>query len=101
MVNAFFVSNNTLLHRLKTFCSPHPPEDASPVYHNLISKSYLEAESYCELFHLQMTMCTDLDRRIQTMEEEIVVNPQYVKKSCGATEEDLTAGQGTKISYLM
>lgn len=48
-----------------------------------------------------MTLCTELDRRIQKMEEEILVNPQYVKKSCGATEEDITSGQTTKISYLM
>lgn len=37
----------------------------------------------------------DLDRKIQQMEEEIMVNPRFVKKSCGSQDEDL---QGTKMS---
>lgn len=43
-------------------------------------------------------MCTELDRRIQAMEEEILVNPQFVKKSCGTQEDDLAPGQGSKIT---
>lgn len=38
-----------------------------------------------------MSICTDLDRRILSMEEEIIVNPQYVKKACGNQEDDLAA----------
>lgn len=36
-----------------------------------------------------MAVCTDLDRKIQSMEEEIMVNPQFVKKSCGTQDDDL------------
>lgn len=45
----------------------------------------------------EMSMCTELDRRIQAMEEEILVNPQFVKKSCG-TQEDDSPAQGSKIT---
>ncbi|XP_075224412.1 COP9 signalosome subunit 3 isoform X2 [Lycorma delicatula] len=45
----------------------------------------------------EMSMCTELDRRIQAMEEEILVNPQFVKKSSGPQEDDLPA-QGSKIT---
>lgn len=48
-----------------------------------------------------MSKCTELDKRIQKMEEEILVNPLYVKKACGVTEEDLSSAQGAKLSYLM
>lgn len=48
-----------------------------------------------------MALTIDLDQQLQKMEEEILVNPQYVKKACGAPEEDLAPAQGTKISYLM
>jgi COP9 signalosome complex subunit 3 len=44
----------------------------------------------------------DLDKEIQRMEEEIMVNPQFVKKSCGAHDDDLTNTQPPKIStYTM
>ncbi|KAL0278381.1 UNVERIFIED_CONTAM: hypothetical protein PYX00_000218 [Menopon gallinae] len=43
----------------------------------------------------EVTACMELDRKIQLMEEEIIVNPQFVKKSCGSQDEDL---QGTKMS---
>lgn len=33
------------------------------------------------------------------MEEEIDVNPQYVKKANSNQEEDLSPGQGLKMSY--
>lgn len=47
-----------------------------------------------------MAVCTDLDRKMQSMEEEIMVNPQYVKKSCGAPDDDLppAPSQGSKIA---
>ena len=47
-----------------------------------------------------MAVCTDLDRKMQSMEEDIMVNPQYVKKSCGATDDDLPPipTQGSKIT---
>jgi hypothetical protein len=34
------------------------------------------------------------------MEEDIMVNPQYVKKSCGAPDDDLSSAssQGSKIT---
>ncbi|XP_066992118.2 COP9 signalosome complex subunit 3 isoform X2 [Anabrus simplex] len=48
----------------------------------------------------EMAVCTDLDRKMQSMEEDIMVNPQFVKKSCGAQEDDIppTTTQGSKIS---
>lgn len=48
----------------------------------------------------EMAVCTDLDRKMQSMEEEIMVNPQYVKKSCGAPDDDLppAPSQGSKIT---
>lgn len=49
----------------------------------------------------EMSNCIELDRQIQKMEEEILVNPQYVKKAFGAQEEDISAGQSSKISYSM
>lgn len=48
-----------------------------------------------------MALTIDLDQRLQKMEEEILVNPQYVKKACGAPEEELTPAQGPKLSYLI
>ena len=41
----------------------------------------------------------DLNRKINQMEEEIDVNPQYVKKANSNQEEDLSPGQGLKMSY--
>ncbi|XP_054286269.1 COP9 signalosome complex subunit 3-like [Macrosteles quadrilineatus] len=46
----------------------------------------------------EMSTCMDFNRHIQLMEEELVVNPQYVKKCLGAQDDDLTPTQGTKIS---
>lgn len=45
-----------------------------------------------------MSMCMEFNRRIQAMEEELMVNPQYVKKCVGPQDEDLTPTQGSKIS---
>ncbi|KAJ8877951.1 hypothetical protein PR048_022414 [Dryococelus australis] len=39
----------------------------------------------------EMAVCTGLDSRIQSMEEEIMLNPQFVKKSCSSQDDDLPA----------
>ncbi|XP_056633990.1 COP9 signalosome complex subunit 3 [Diorhabda carinulata] len=36
----------------------------------------------------QLTLCMELDRQILAMDEEIQVNPQYVKKSTGLQDEE-------------
>lgn len=46
----------------------------------------------------EMAVCKELDRKIQQMEEDIMVNPQYVKKCCSTQDDDLGPGQGSKIS---
>ena len=38
--------------------------------------------------HSQVNYCMELDVQVQRMEEEICVNPQYVKKSCGVLDDD-------------
>ena len=41
---------------------------------------------------LQMAKCVELDRRVQQMDEEMMVNPQFIKKQlCSSTDDDLTA----------
>ncbi|CAH0381158.1 unnamed protein product [Bemisia tabaci] len=47
----------------------------------------------------EISLCMDLNRKINQMEEEIDVNPQYVKKANSNQEEDLSPGQGLKMSY--
>ncbi|XP_059475246.1 COP9 signalosome complex subunit 3 [Neocloeon triangulifer] len=37
----------------------------------------------------EMTICMELDRKIQAMEEEILVNPQFVKKAGIGAEEEI------------
>nr|CAD7572247.1 unnamed protein product [Timema californicum] len=52
----------------------------------------------------EMAVCTDLDRKIQSMEEDIMVNPQFVKKSCGAQDDELplASTQSSKVTaYAM
>jgi len=50
----------------------------------------------------EMSVCMEFNRRIQAMEEELMVNPQYVKKCLGNQDDDLTPTQGSKISaYAM
>lgn len=45
-----------------------------------------------------MSQCMEFNRRILTMEEELMVNPQYVKKCVGSQDEDIASTQGsTKI----
>lgn len=46
----------------------------------------------------EMAICKELDRKILQMEEDIMVNPQYVKKCCSTQDDDLGPGQGSKIS---
>ncbi|CAB3376108.1 Hypothetical predicted protein [Cloeon dipterum] len=45
----------------------------------------------------EMTVCMELDRKVQSMEEEIITNPQFVKKAGVGAEEDIPppAGQQT------
>ncbi|KAL1128859.1 hypothetical protein AAG570_013393 [Ranatra chinensis] len=71
-------------------------KDGMVVFHDDPEK-YNSPGMLCKLEE-EMTICTDLDRQIQRMEEEIMVNPQYVKKACGAQDDDLTTGQTSKIS---
>lgn len=40
----------------------------------------------------------ELDKKIQRMEEEIIVNPQFVKKSFGPQEDDLQGGKMSTYS---
>ncbi|XP_041973548.1 COP9 signalosome complex subunit 3 [Aricia agestis] len=50
----------------------------------------------------QMTSCIKLHQYIQEMDEQIQVNPQYVKKSCGTHDEDIAAAsQNSKTTYTM
>ncbi|XP_023012393.2 COP9 signalosome subunit 3 [Leptinotarsa decemlineata] len=45
----------------------------------------------------QMALCMELDKQILAMDEEIQVNPQYVKKSAGLQDEE----QPSKSTYAM
>lgn len=45
----------------------------------------------------QLSACMELDRQIQSMDEEIQVNPQYVKKASGIQDEE----QACKSTYAM
>ncbi|XP_018563269.1 COP9 signalosome complex subunit 3 [Anoplophora glabripennis] len=45
----------------------------------------------------QLTLCMELDKQILAMDEEIQVNPQYVKKSSGLQDEE----QPSKSTYAM
>ncbi|XP_073968774.1 COP9 signalosome subunit 3 [Rhodnius prolixus] len=74
-------------------------KDGMVVFHDDPEK-YNSPAMLCKLED-EMSKCTELDKRIQKMEEEILVNPLYVKKACGVTEEDLSSAQGAKLSYLM
>lgn len=74
-------------------------KDGMVVFHDDPEK-YNSPEMLCKLEE-EMGLTIDLDQRLQKMEEEILVNPQYVKKACGAPEEELAPAQGVKISYLM
>ncbi|KAF6202310.1 hypothetical protein GE061_004708 [Apolygus lucorum] len=74
-------------------------KDGMVVFHDDPEK-YNSPDMLCKLED-EMALTIDLDQRLQKMEEEILVNPQYVKKACGAPEEELAPTQGSKISYLM
>lgn len=43
-------------------------------------------------FEKEMAACTELDKRVQEMEEEVVLTPQYVRKACGQNDQDDQAG---------
>lgn len=45
----------------------------------------------------QLAICMELDKQILAMDEEIQVNPQYVKKSSGIQDEE----QPSKSTYAM
>ncbi|XP_022904101.1 COP9 signalosome complex subunit 3 isoform X2 [Onthophagus taurus] len=45
----------------------------------------------------QLSLCMELDRQILSMDEEIQVNPQYVKKASGMQEDE----QPSKSTYAM
>lgn len=36
----------------------------------------------------EMAACAELDKRVQEMEEEVIVTPQYVRKACGQNDQD-------------
>lgn len=45
----------------------------------------------------QLQTCMELDKQILAMDEEIQVNPQYVKKATGVQEDE----QPTKSTYAI
>lgn len=45
----------------------------------------------------QLAICMELDKQILEMDEEIQVNPQYVKRVSGVQDED----QPSKTTYAM
>ncbi|CAH2063281.1 unnamed protein product, partial [Iphiclides podalirius] len=64
-------------------------------------EKYASPETLCVL-EQQMAACTKLHQYIQEMDEQIQVNPQYVKKSAGSHEEDIPAtSQNSKTTYSM
>lgn len=36
----------------------------------------------------EMQTCAELDKRVLEMEEEVVLTPQYVRKTCGQNDQD-------------
>lgn len=46
----------------------------------------------------EMSICAELDRRIQEMEEEILIDSQYIKKSSGTQDDDIAPTQTPKMS---
>ncbi|CAB3224909.1 unnamed protein product [Arctia plantaginis] len=64
-------------------------------------EKYASPETLCVL-EQQMAICTKLHQYIQEMDEQIQVNPQYVKKSVGSHDEDMPAtSQNSKTTYSM
>ncbi|KAI8440207.1 hypothetical protein MSG28_001590 [Choristoneura fumiferana] len=64
-------------------------------------EKYASPETLCVL-EQQMAACTKLHQYIQEMDEQIQVNPQYVKKSVGSHDEDMPAtSQNSKTTYSM
>lgn len=61
-----------------------------------------EPEKYCgpdvlKSLEAQLQICMELDRQILAMDEEIQVNPQYVKKCSGVQDEE----QPSKSTFTM
>ncbi|XP_047522997.1 COP9 signalosome complex subunit 3 [Pieris napi] len=64
-------------------------------------EKYASPETLCVL-EQQMAACTKLHQYIQEMDEQIQVNPQYIKKSVGCHDEDMPAtSQNSKTTYTM
>lgn len=64
-------------------------------------EKYASPETLCVL-EQQMAACTKLHQYIQEMDEQIQVNPQYVKKSASSHDEDMPAtSQNSKTTYTM
>ncbi|KAF9412892.1 hypothetical protein HW555_008738 [Spodoptera exigua] len=64
-------------------------------------EKYASPETLCVL-EQQMAACTKLHQYIQEMDEQIQVNPQYIKKSVGSHDEDIPAtSQNSKTTYSM
>ncbi|CAH0628896.1 unnamed protein product [Chrysodeixis includens] len=64
-------------------------------------EKYASPETLCVL-EQQMAACTKLHQYIQEMDEQIQVNPQYVKKAVGSHDEDIPAtSQNSKTTYSM
>lgn len=61
-----------------------------------------EPDKYCgpevlKNLETQLAICMELDKQILAMDEEIQVNPQYVKKCTGVQDEE----QPSKSTYAM
>jgi COP9 signalosome complex subunit 3 len=56
-----------------------------------VAKKLMDDDDVTKLIFLisQMTTCMELDRKIQGMEEEILVNPQFVKKAGIGAEDEI------------
>lgn len=46
-------------------------------------------------FEREMAACTKLDKRVLEMEEEVVLAPQYVRKTSGQNDQDDQAAGST------
>nr|CAG4643898.1 EOG090X04TU [Lepidurus arcticus] len=67
-------------------------KDGMVVFHD--SPNHFDSPSTLQRLGKYVSLCMELDKQIQKMEEEILVNPQYVKKASGAQDEDLPASAG-------
>nr|CAG4651763.1 EOG090X04TU [Triops cancriformis] len=67
-------------------------KDGMVVFHD--NPNHFDSPNTLERIGKEVNTCVELDKQIQKMEEEILVNPQYVKKASGAQDEDLPASAG-------